>query len=257
MLSRRIGLFSFQRIRVTVAELVAQDRGSVLLNAEYLETLKGARDKNERALLRVGSAQIFWMGLLLLYAQQYKEDVVLLGINVSKTMGYGELLLIVSSLNFGILCYLIADYAIRGSAILGYIEGNLRRANGLTPTRLLVHAMPYQVMGDLVYSDRSDEFLLMPSSSRFRLFLTIGRRLVYGALMLTLATLFIFHVYCIFYVFRNPTVSFPLAIGTSIVATLFDLAGLFVWTFHSIRVPFTINVQPVAAQGPRPTSVAQ
>ncbi len=235
---RLIKGFYLDRLRLTVSALAVQDMAGERLNANYLSDLSSARDKSERKLVRSAYLQILCMGLLLIYVQGSSEGLEFLGIHLSEVKGYGELLLIFSSLNFSVFCYFTFDYALQSQAILGYIDGNLMRRGSASKTKLLAHALPHRLLGNLIYSDRSDEFFLAPTSPRFKAFLKLGRSLTSISIGSIVLTLVAFHIYSIYYVWQHNSINILLSSVACIVSAVFDLTGLFACIFHSVRFPF-------------------
>lgn len=223
-----------KQIAVTRA-LVAQDAGETLFNKDYLESLVAGREKSEGTTKKYAFIVLICVSLLFFYIQDFKIPVKILDVDLSSVVGYGELILLMSSLSFALMCNAFVELWIRQVAVAAYIEGDLIRKQAASRAALTLKFLPYGTIGHFIYNDPSDELFTLSSRSRVSLSSMIMLIVVMGTAVLAFLGV---NIYAMIYVVLHPTLLPWLAWIVVLLAALCDIGGVLAVLYLAIKQSF-------------------
>jgi hypothetical protein len=224
--------------------LVAQDVGEAVFNKEFLDSLIAGREKSESIVMKFGFFVIVCVGLLFFYVQDYKLPVTIFGLDLSSVVGYGELVLLLSSLGFALFCSYLGELSIRHSTLLGYVQGDLLRKQATTKAALILRSVPYDVLGQFVYNDPSDEFFRLTRHSRISIFSVTMILVVMIAFLISFLCI---NFYSMVYILIHPTLGPALAWIIAIVSALCEVGGVLSIVYLSMKQAYEpLMAAPVA-----------
>jgi len=240
-----------KQIAVTRA-LVAQDTAETFFNKDYLDSLVAGREKSEATMKKFAFIVLVCIGLLFFYIQDFKLPVKLFDIDLSSIVGYGELVLLMSSLCFALMCNAFVELWIRQVSVAAYIEGDLLRKQALSRAALTLKFLPYGTIGHFIYNDPSDELFRLTSRSRVSLSSIVMLLVVMGTAVLAFLGI---NVYAMVHVVLHPTLSPVLTWIVVLLSALCDIGGVLAVLYLAIKQSFDTPdaaPQPVLATAPAP-----
>jgi len=215
--------------------LVAQDAGEILFNKDYLESLVAGREKSESTTKKYAFIVLICVALLFFYIQAFKIPVKILDVDLSSIVGYGELILLMSSLSFALMCNALVELWIRHVAVVSYIEGDLIRKQAASRAALTLKFLPYGTIGNFIYNDPSDELFTLAARSRVSLSSVMMLIVVMGTAALAFLGV---NIYAMIYVVLHPTLMPWLTWVIVLLAALCDVGGVLAILYLAIKQSF-------------------
>ncbi|MGH6882168.1 hypothetical protein [Hypericibacter sp.] len=223
-----------KQIAVT-RSLVAQDTSEILFNKDYLESLVAGREKSEGTTKKYAFIVLICISLLFFYVQDFKLPVKIFDVDLASVVGYGELVLLMSSLSFALMCNAFVELWIRQVAVAAYIEGDLMRKQAASRAALTLKFLPYGTIGHLIYNDPSDELFTLTSRSRVSLSSMMMLMVVMGTAVLAFLGV---NIYAMIYVLLHPTLLPWLTWIIVLLTALCDIGGVLAVLYLAIKQSF-------------------